>query len=258
MSDTSQGPGWWQASDGKWYPPEQAPGYQPPADGGAAGGGGGAVGGGGVTGGGGAPTLDLGAALGYGWNKFVQYIGTIIVIVLIIFAVEIVFNVVSRVILATVDSFFIFFFLYFIFLAVGFFLTFLLQAGLIRVGLAITRGEAPEASMLFDTDHLGPFALASILVAALVFVGFFFCCIGALVVALFTLFYGYYVLDKDEGPTASIGSSFNLVKDNFGMVVLFAFIVVILNVVTCGLAVGVTQIAVAYAYRTLNGEPVSA
>jgi uncharacterized RDD family membrane protein YckC len=24
MSDTSQGPGWWQASDGKWYPPETA------------------------------------------------------------------------------------------------------------------------------------------------------------------------------------------------------------------------------------------
>ena len=30
MSDTSQGPGWWQASDGKWYSPEQRPGYQPP------------------------------------------------------------------------------------------------------------------------------------------------------------------------------------------------------------------------------------
>ncbi len=25
MSDTSQGPGWWQASDAKWYPPQQAP-----------------------------------------------------------------------------------------------------------------------------------------------------------------------------------------------------------------------------------------
>ena len=25
MSDSSQGPGWWQASDGKWYPPEQHP-----------------------------------------------------------------------------------------------------------------------------------------------------------------------------------------------------------------------------------------
>ena len=29
MSDTSQGPGWWQASDGKWYAPEQHPGYRP-------------------------------------------------------------------------------------------------------------------------------------------------------------------------------------------------------------------------------------
>jgi hypothetical protein len=26
MSDTPQGPGWWQASDGKFYPPESAPG----------------------------------------------------------------------------------------------------------------------------------------------------------------------------------------------------------------------------------------
>lgn len=30
MSDTSQGPGWWQASDDKWYPPEQHPDYSPP------------------------------------------------------------------------------------------------------------------------------------------------------------------------------------------------------------------------------------
>jgi hypothetical protein len=25
MSDVSQGPGWWQASDGCWYPPNLAP-----------------------------------------------------------------------------------------------------------------------------------------------------------------------------------------------------------------------------------------
>lgn len=36
MSDVSQGPGWWQASDGKWYPPQQQPAavqpmYQPAA-----------------------------------------------------------------------------------------------------------------------------------------------------------------------------------------------------------------------------------
>jgi hypothetical protein len=31
MSDYSQGPGWWQASDGKWYPPQQHPGAAPQA-----------------------------------------------------------------------------------------------------------------------------------------------------------------------------------------------------------------------------------
>lgn len=30
MSDYSQGPGWWQASDGKWYPPQPAAGGPPP------------------------------------------------------------------------------------------------------------------------------------------------------------------------------------------------------------------------------------
>jgi hypothetical protein len=30
MSDLSQGPGWWVASDGKWYPPQTAPPPPPP------------------------------------------------------------------------------------------------------------------------------------------------------------------------------------------------------------------------------------
>ncbi|MGI9602061.1 MAG: DUF4190 domain-containing protein [Acidimicrobiales bacterium] len=30
MSNYSQGPGWWQASDGRWYPPESNPTYQQP------------------------------------------------------------------------------------------------------------------------------------------------------------------------------------------------------------------------------------
>ncbi|HMQ25051.1 MAG TPA: DUF4190 domain-containing protein [Acidimicrobiales bacterium] len=31
MSDYSQGPGWWQASDGKWYPPQEAAAPAPQA-----------------------------------------------------------------------------------------------------------------------------------------------------------------------------------------------------------------------------------
>ena len=32
MSDVPQGPGWWQASDGKYYPPEQFPSSEPPPE----------------------------------------------------------------------------------------------------------------------------------------------------------------------------------------------------------------------------------
>lgn len=30
MSEASGGPGWWRATDGKWYPPESHPDYRPP------------------------------------------------------------------------------------------------------------------------------------------------------------------------------------------------------------------------------------
>jgi hypothetical protein len=32
MSDSTQGPGWWQASDGKWYPPDQHPDLGAPTE----------------------------------------------------------------------------------------------------------------------------------------------------------------------------------------------------------------------------------
>ncbi len=36
MSDTPQGPGWWMAADGRWYPPDTAPpGWSSPAPGAA-------------------------------------------------------------------------------------------------------------------------------------------------------------------------------------------------------------------------------
>jgi len=31
MASSPEGPGWWQASDGQWYPPESHPNYRPPA-----------------------------------------------------------------------------------------------------------------------------------------------------------------------------------------------------------------------------------
>ncbi len=244
MSDMPQGEGWWQASDGKWYAPEQAPGFQAPGVQGP-------MGGGGAAG-----NLDVGAALSYGWAKFTQYIGQIIVIVLIIFGVQIVFNIISQVIQGSVDSFVVGMALSGIFFAAGLFLSFLLQAGLIRAALAVTRGQAPDPSMLFSTENLGPFAVASLIVAALSWVGILACCIGMIVVLFYTYFYGFYVLDRGSAPVDSIKQSFELVKNNTGSVALLMIVVIIINFLTCGLASGVTFLSLGYAYKTLNGESV--
>jgi len=239
VSDTPQGPGWWQASDGKWYPPEQTPG------------GGGAAGGGGGVG-----TLDTGAALSYGWNKFVQYIGQIIIIVLIIFGVQIVFQILSQIIQRGSGGL-VGIALSFVLLAVGIFIGFLLQAGLVRAALAVTRGEAPEPSMLFQTTNLGPYVVGAILVTLMSFVGLLLCCIGFVVVAFVTFFWQYYVLDANQQPVEAIKSSFDITTKNVGAVIVFAIVVIVLNFITCGLAIGVTAIATAYAYKSLTGQPIA-
>ena len=237
MSDTSQGPGWWQASDGKWYPPEQAPGAAPQPS---------------------AARLDVGAALSYGWEKFVANLSTMILIVIIFFGVQLIFNLLIN--FVRPSGLFAGLFVTGLILAIGIFVGFMVEAGLVRAALAITDGRPPEASMMFSTERLAPFAIGAIIVALLSFVGILACCIGYIVVRLFLLFWAFFVLDskRNDEPVDAIKNSFNLVSKNAGDVLVFAIVIVLINVVTCGLAIGITEIATGYAYRQLNGDPVAA
>jgi uncharacterized membrane protein len=237
MSDTSQGPGWWQASDGKWYPPEQAPGAAPQPS---------------------AARLDVGAALSYGWEKFVANLSTMIPIVIIFFGVQLIFNLLIN--FVRPSGLFAGLFVTGLIVAIGIFVGFMVEAGLVRAALAITDGRPPEASMMFSTERLAPFAIGAIIVALLSFVGILACCIGYIVVRLFLLFWAFYILDskRNSEPVDAIKNSFNLVSKNAGDVLVFAIVIVLINVVTCGLAIGVTEIAIGYAYRQLNGDPVAA
>jgi hypothetical protein len=145
-------------------------------------------------------------------------------------------------------------------IAIAVFVGFMIEAGLIRAALAITEGRPPEASMMFSTERLVPFAIGAVIVALLSFVGILVCCIGYVVVRLFLLFWGFYVLDpkRNDEPVDAIKNSFNLVSKNAGDVLVFAIVVVVINIVTCGLAIGVTEIATGYAYKQLNGDPIAA
>ena len=237
MSDTSQGPGWWQASDGKWYPPKQAPGAAPQPS---------------------ASRLDVGAALSYGWEKFVANLSTMILIVIIFFGVQLIFNLLIN--FVRPSGLFAGLFVTGLIVAIGIFVGFMVEAGLVRAALAITDGRPPEASMMFSTERLAPFAIGAIIVALLSFVGILACCIGYIVVRLFLLFWAFFVLDskRNQEPVDAIKNSFNLVSKNAGDVLVFAIMIVLINVVTCGLAIGITEIATGYAYRQLNGDPVAA
>jgi len=147
-----------------------------------------------------------------------------------------------------------------VFIAIAVFVGFMIEAGLIRAALAITEGRPPEANMLFSTERLVPFAIGAVIVGLLSFVGILVCCIGYVVVRLFLLFWGFYVLDpkRNDEPVDALKNSYNLVSKNAGDVLVFAIVVVVINIVTCGLAIGVTEIATGYAYKQLNGDPIAA
>jgi uncharacterized membrane protein len=284
MSDTSQGEGWWQASDGKWYPPEQAPG----GAGAATGAGMGApAGGGGMQASSPGDFASVGEAFNYGWTKFQLNVGKLIVAALIGFGIVAVLTLIGYIAIlggvlatdtecrtnaagfTTCDSsgpgFVMFLLGMAIFFGLVYFGQFLFDMLMIRVGLLVTAGEELDTSKVLSTDRLGPYLLGSLLMTLLVVVGFILCIIPGILVLLFGRFFGYYILDKGQAPVDAIKSSFNLVKDNFGKVFVFLLAVFAANWVgsiACyvGLLVTMplTAIATAYFYKRFDGQPIAA
>ena len=114
-------------------------------------------------------------------------------------------------------------------------------------------------------DNFGPYAIAALIVAAMVFVGTVFCILPGIIVAFMTHFYGYFVIDKNMAPMEAIKASFNLIKDNLGVMVVFyllSIVVLIAGVIACGIGLivawPVVIIATGYMYKRLQGEPVAA
>ena len=109
----------------------------------------------------GQPQLDVGEAVGYGWKKFQQYAGPLILIVLIIVRRQPDRRSVLR---FTIDSLFLGALLAVLFCIIGQILT----IGIINASLMVTRGETPEVGKAFSTEHLGQFIVGSILYGLIV------------------------------------------------------------------------------------------
>lgn len=222
-------------------------------------------------------------AFQYGWTKFQQNIGEIIIAIVVWFVALVIAVVVTFVMQSiflasaapSIDaqgnyhpgsSFGFWGFL--LTAAIGSFVIFaayfIAGVAFLRVGLLATKGDRIEKSALFSTENLGPYILTVLLMVILISIGYMLCFLPGIVLALFLFFAPFYALDRGMGPMESFRASVTLVNRNLAkVVVLFigAMIAMALGYLVCfvGIIVAypVVMIAYAYMYRQLNGEPIA-
>ena len=260
MSDTSQGPGWWQASDGKWYPPEQAPGYVAPTPGAAPAGG---------PAPGAAPAgFDVGAAFTWTWAKFQQNMQPLLILGAVVAGLPFLISLVAL----FTSSFVIDMALLVLALALGFILPLLLTQNVLK----IANGQAIDTSQLFAIEgNIGGYVIGAICFTILAIIGFCFLCVGYIVVWLIFGLWNFVVIDRNvsgiEGLTASKDLTLGPgIGNTFLPMLVYMLIASIGSGIWGGLGAGtfVSLIGVftlpfaylygSYVYKTLSGHAVAA
>ncbi len=141
----------------------------------------------------------------------------------------------------------------------------IIGAGIVRGALDITEGKELDPKTLLTPNKLGPVIVASLLVGIATFVGFILLVIPGLLVAFFTSYTLYFLMDREEmGAIDAITASFEFTKANAANVIVWFLLSVVTYIVglcLCGVgliaAIPVILIGTAYTYKTLNNEPVT-
>ena len=202
-------------------------------------------------------TLEVGAALTYGWNAWVQNIGPMIGLAAIIVGVNIVIGLIG----SGVDTLVGTILLQTISIVVGI----VLAMGLIRASLAVTEGRTPSVAMFLETDGFWSYLVASIIVGIGIVAGLILLIVPGIILAVMWQFFGYAIVDR-PGTRAieAMGRSADITRGNrwqlFGLV-LVLLLINILGALLCGVGLiatyGITVLTIAYAYRLLSGQPIA-
>jgi uncharacterized membrane protein len=239
------------------YPPP--PGYYPPAGPGAGG-------------------FSVGEAFGWGWRKFRENLGPLVIVALAIVAVLIVLGIIRIALTAgseaaidpatgQVENPGLFGTALISSVLLGliqFVVSVIVSAGIIKGALDITQGRPLELGTMFKGFNLVQLIIASILTSLLTFVGLIACLVGALVVAFFLSFTTYFIVDDGQSAIDAMKASFQFTKANAGDLLLLFLAIIganILGACLCGIgllvSVPVTILAQAYAYRALRSQPIA-
>ena len=244
-------PGSYPPPPGNYPPP---PGNYPPPPGnyGAAGYGGGVP-----------PTLSVGDAISFGWNKFKDNAGVWIGIILIAAVIQIVLSFIFRSNSTDFSA------LYSIWSIIGTIVSavvgYLINAALIRGALHEVDDNKPAFGSFFQFANVAAVIIASVLVGIATAVGLILLVIPGLVVVFLTWWTLQFVVDRNEDAITAIKSSFRAISSNAGQLFVLALALVGINIVgaiLCGLgllvSIPVTVIASTYAYRVVSSSPTLA
>lgn len=212
--------------------------------------------------------IDIGAALSYGWNKFKQHSGPLIVCTLIVFLVQVLVTLVTLRVSSAGGQVVV--------RIIGTVVGLIMTRGLIRAALSVVNGHAPDAAQVFRFDNLGGYLVASVIIGVaqgvVALIGSLLLGAGGLIIGVVlaavinTLFgfYGFAIVERDLDGISGLKASYELTKNAFGNVFLFwivAGIVSAIGVIACFVGLLVTipvaQVAQAHAYRQLAGRPVA-
>lgn len=134
-----------------------------------------------------------------------------------------------------------------------------------KAALEVTEGKPYDFFAAFGKVNYVRLILASLIVSVLITVGIILLVIPGLIVAFLTYLTTYSLVDDDKSPIDAIKHSISLVSANIGDSLLLALLNVVVAIagfialcVGILIAAPITIFATAYAYRSFNGQPIAA
>lgn len=238
------------------------------------------------TPGGGSPAVgnfDVGDAFRWGWKKFQENLGPILIATIVLVIAVVVLQVISNLVTGAIfdngsvevdpdtfevtggRGFFASIVISLITSFLGTLVAYLVQAGIIRGSLKIADGGKPELSEILATDKVAPTIVTAIIITVGTYIGLVLCILPGLIFAALASFSLYFLLDKGAEPMGAVKSSITFVRQNIGQLILLflaSIAALIVGAILCGVgllvAIPVVILANTYAFRTLTGGRVAA
>lgn len=141
-------------------------------------------------------------------------------------------------------------------------ITIWIQIGLTRYTLALARRD-PNAgfAQVFSGGRFFAFLGGALLMAIALIFGYAACIVPGVILTLGWMFFGFFVVDREEGPVGGLKASWRATTGSKGKLFILALLIVLVAIagyIACCVgifvAIPVIQLGMAYAYMKLTGE----